>query len=35
MSVHADSHEWMGRAKSILEHSGAEDVSSASERRVA
>jgi hypothetical protein len=35
ISVHADSHEWMGRAKAILEHSGAEDISSASESRVA
>src|SRR5208282_5858866 len=35
LSVHADNHEWIGRAKAILENTGAEDVSSTSESRVA
>lgn len=35
VSVHADNHEWISRAKSILEKTGAEDVSSATESRVA
>jgi Protein of unknown function (DUF3341) len=35
LSVHADNHEWISRAKAILEKTGAEDVSSASESRVA
>ncbi len=35
ISVHADNHEWISRAKAILERTGAEDVSSASESRVA
>ena len=35
LSVHADNSDWISRAKSILEKTGAEDVSSASESRVA
>ena len=35
ISVHADNHDWISRAKAILEKTGAEDVSSASESRVA
>jgi hypothetical protein len=35
ISVHADNHEWISRAKAILEKTGAEDVSSAGESRVA
>src|SRR6201996_3463316 len=35
LSVHADNAEWIARAKAILEKTGAEDVSSASESRVA
>ncbi len=35
LSVHADNHDWISRAKAILEKAGAEDVSSASESRVA
>ncbi len=31
LSVHCDSSEWVNRAKKILEETGAEDVSSASE----
>jgi hypothetical protein len=31
LSVHCDSSEWVSRAKKILEETGAEDVSSASE----
>lgn len=31
LSVHCDSSEWSRRAKSILENTGAEDVSSAGE----
>jgi hypothetical protein len=31
LSVHCDSSEWVGRAKKLLEETGAEDVSSASE----
>lgn len=31
LSVHADSSEWVGRAKDILENSGAQDVSSTGE----
>lgn len=31
LSVHCDNSEWVKRAKSVLEQSGAEDVSSASE----
>ena len=33
VSVHADSSEWIGRAKEILERTGAEDVSSSSEAK--
>jgi hypothetical protein len=35
LSVHADNYEWIGRAKSILEGTGAEQISSTSESRVA
>jgi TusA-related sulfurtransferase len=35
ISVHADNPDWISRAKTILEKTGAEDVSSASESRVA
>jgi uncharacterized membrane protein len=35
ISVHADNHDWIARAKAILEKTGAEEVSSASESRVA
>ncbi len=31
LSVHCDSHEWVKRAKSILENTGADDVASAGE----
>ena len=31
VSVHCDNSEWVGRAKEILERSGAEDISSAGE----
>jgi hypothetical protein len=33
--VHADNHDWIARAKTILEKTGAEEISSASESRVA
>src|SRR5512133_2842981 len=32
LSVHCDNSEWVGRAKRILEQTGAEDVSSAGEK---
>jgi hypothetical protein len=35
LSVHADSHEWISRAKTVLERAGAEEISTASESRVA
>jgi hypothetical protein len=35
LSVHADNADWISRAKAILEKTGAEHVSSASESRVA
>ena len=35
LSVHADNSDWISRAKAILEKTGADDVSSASESRVA
>jgi hypothetical protein len=35
LSVHADNHDWISRAKAILDKTGAEDVSSVSESRVA
>jgi hypothetical protein len=35
LSVHADSPDWISRAKDILAKTGAEDVSSASESRAA
>jgi hypothetical protein len=35
LSVHADNKDWITRAKAILDKTGAEDVSSASESRVA
>ena len=31
LSVHCDSSEWVSRAKDLLRHTGAEDVSSAGE----
>lgn len=31
LSVHADSSEWTKRAKEILEHAGAQDISSTGE----
>jgi hypothetical protein len=33
LSVHSDSWEWTKRAKDILEHSGAEDISSTGEAK--
>ena len=35
LSVHADNAEWIARAKEVLEKTGAEEVASASESRVA
>src|SRR6202453_5208642 len=35
LSVHADNHDWISRAKGILDRTGAEEISSASESRVA
>jgi hypothetical protein len=35
LSVHADNHDWIARAKGILDRTGAEEISSASESRVA
>jgi hypothetical protein len=35
LSVHADNTEWIDRAKTILDKTGAEDVSTARESRVA
>ncbi len=32
VSVHCDNSDWVGRAKDVLERSGAEDVSSAGEK---
>ena len=32
LSVHCDDSDWVSKAKDILEHSGAEDVSSAGEK---
>jgi hypothetical protein len=32
VSVHCDDSEWVGRAKELLERSGAEDISSAGEK---
>ena len=34
LSVHCDDSEWVNRAKSILEQTGAQDVSSAGEKAV-
>lgn len=31
LSVHCDSSDWIGKAKEILKHTGAEDIASASE----
>jgi hypothetical protein len=31
LSVHCDGSEWIGKAKDILKHAGAEDIASASE----
>jgi hypothetical protein len=33
LSVHSDDHEWVKKAKQILENTGAEDISSASEAK--
>ncbi|HLJ50642.1 MAG TPA: quinol:electron acceptor oxidoreductase subunit ActD [Bryobacteraceae bacterium] len=33
LSVHCDTSDWVRRAKSVLEQTGAEDISSASEER--
>jgi hypothetical protein len=33
LSVHSDNSEWTGRAKEILERTGAQDIASASEKR--
>ena len=33
LSVHCDSHDWAKRAKSVLEQTGAEDISSATEAK--
>jgi hypothetical protein len=35
LSVHADNRDWIARAKAILEKTGAEKISSASDSRVA
>jgi hypothetical protein len=35
LSVHADNSDWISRGKSILQKTGAEDISSTSESRVA
>jgi hypothetical protein len=35
LSVHADNADWISKAKTILDKTGAEEVSSASESRVA
>ena len=35
LSVHADNHDWIARAKSVLEKAGAEEISSVGESRVA
>jgi hypothetical protein len=35
LSVHADNSDWIARGKSILQKTGAEDISSTSESRVA
>jgi Protein of unknown function (DUF3341) len=35
LSVHADNQDWISRAKGILDRTGAEEISSASESRVA
>jgi hypothetical protein len=34
LSVHCDNSEWVGRAKAILEKTGAQDISSAGEKSV-
>ncbi len=33
LSVHSDNSEWTGRAKKLLEDTGAEDIASASEAK--
>ena len=33
LSVHSDDSEWTGRAKKLLEETGAEDIASASEAK--
>jgi hypothetical protein len=35
LSVHADNSDWISRAKAVLEKTGAEDISTASESRAA
>ena len=35
LSVHADNAEWISRVKAIFDKTGAEDISSVSESRVA
>ena len=35
LSVHADSHDWITKARAVLEKAGAEEITSASESRVA
>ena len=35
LSVHCDNSEWVGRAKDVLEETGAQDIASASEKRAA
>jgi hypothetical protein len=35
LSVHTDNPEWVGRAKKILESTGAQDVASATEASAA
>jgi hypothetical protein len=32
LSVHCDSHEWVKRAKDVLEHTGAQDIAAAGEK---
>ena len=34
LSVHCDNSDWVGRAKAILERTGAHDISSAGEKAV-
>jgi hypothetical protein len=32
LSVHCDSHDWVRRAKEVLEQTGAQDIGSAGEK---